>query len=374
MNAYTLVDTPVRKKLEEMLKTWKEPVPGSMDTRPVFPVDVTRPIENALIKARTAAVQLQQQQSRTQTGRVSVPPRATPTPPGVPPLAQGYSLRAGVNGSSMASHLAQVRRRGHRLASVEPDHHLKSQSSHQALPAQPIAVSYPKHDARHPVQPSLDALNHDISNLIAAARTEFAAHPYDHSVQQRLKALLDLQSILQSQTLPPDQLDLIKGQVAQLSRATRPPRSPVPAPSAPIVPPLQAPAPLAQPPPSLHSLFPPNALAALLASVPTAQQSPPTPTPAPPQPTLPVSQPPSLFNLIPTGTAPGVNHAPPQAPGESPLLASLRAAGMLPPLPPAVTATATPAARWGRGPWEGPVRWSSPSPARSCASTRAPVR
>lgn len=64
MNAYTLVDSQTRKKLDEMLKTWKEPVPGSLDTRPVFPVEITRSIENALIKARTAA--LQQQQARSQ--------------------------------------------------------------------------------------------------------------------------------------------------------------------------------------------------------------------------------------------------------------------------------------------------------------------
>lgn len=87
MNAYTLVDAPIRKKLEEMLKTWKEPVPGSLDTRPVFPVDVTRSIENALIKARTAAVHLHQQQARNLQGRVAGPLRGTPTPPpGTPGL------------------------------------------------------------------------------------------------------------------------------------------------------------------------------------------------------------------------------------------------------------------------------------------------
>lgn len=86
MNAYTLVDSQTRKKLDEMLKTWKEPVPGSLDTRPVFPPEITRSIESALIKARTAA--LQQQQARTQQdilarGRVGTPPawNSTPTPP-----------------------------------------------------------------------------------------------------------------------------------------------------------------------------------------------------------------------------------------------------------------------------------------------------
>jgi pre-mRNA cleavage complex 2 protein Pcf11 len=89
MEAYALVDNMTRRKMEEMLKTWKEPVPGSIDIRPVFPIEVTRPIENALIKARTSAIQQQQEYARSQQqslnrGRpvmVSDPYRNTPTPP-----------------------------------------------------------------------------------------------------------------------------------------------------------------------------------------------------------------------------------------------------------------------------------------------------
>lgn len=90
MDAYTLVDGPTRKAMEGMLKTWKEPVPGSIDTRPVFSPDVTRAIENALIKARTVAIQHQQSQARSQRqslsggpvrGSPGIPWRETPTPP-----------------------------------------------------------------------------------------------------------------------------------------------------------------------------------------------------------------------------------------------------------------------------------------------------
>jgi pre-mRNA cleavage complex 2 protein Pcf11 len=59
MDAYTLMDMPTRKAMEGLLKTWKQPVPESMDTRPVFPSEVTRDIENALIKYRTVAIQQQ---------------------------------------------------------------------------------------------------------------------------------------------------------------------------------------------------------------------------------------------------------------------------------------------------------------------------
>jgi len=75
MDAYTLVDGQTRKSMEAMLKTWKEPIFGSMEVRPVFPIDTTRRIENALIKARTAFVQQQQQQSRTQRQFHPLPPR-----------------------------------------------------------------------------------------------------------------------------------------------------------------------------------------------------------------------------------------------------------------------------------------------------------
>lgn len=112
MNAYSLVNNQVRKKLDEMLKTWKEPVPGSLDPRPVFPVETTRPIENALIKARTLAVQQQQQQAKSQQEMINrsrptaTPPvswRNTPTPPQVngryaPPSAQGYNSHLMQNG------------------------------------------------------------------------------------------------------------------------------------------------------------------------------------------------------------------------------------------------------------------------------------
>lgn len=89
MNAYTLVDTQTRRKLDEMLKTWKEPVPGSLDTRPVFPSDITRNIETALIRARTAAIQRDQPQINrargggTPTGWTNspTPPQGMPRPP-----------------------------------------------------------------------------------------------------------------------------------------------------------------------------------------------------------------------------------------------------------------------------------------------------
>ena len=85
MNAYTLVDGNVRKKLDETLKTWREPVPGSLSTTPVFRLDITQRVVDALSKARLAAQQTRNQQMPLMASRMAVaqaqPFRNTPTPP-----------------------------------------------------------------------------------------------------------------------------------------------------------------------------------------------------------------------------------------------------------------------------------------------------
>ena len=352
MNAYTLVDNQIRKKLDEMLKTWKEPVPGSLDTRPVFPVEVTRTIENALIKARTAAVQLQQQQAKSQqeilargrpTATPPVPWRNTPTPP------QTVSRRPGMSMVQSNGQQYGTNGLGHSYSNqqVHPDpstHVYLQQLTASCKPTRPAyPVQYSAQPAAPPVQAPylqtplynqasqsygyLDSLNKDIASLISSARTEFATNPFDQGIQQRLKALLDLQSILQTQSLPPDQLQMIRDQVAQLSSTAQSSVS-----HAAPLPPQPT---LQQQEPNLSSLFAPNALAELLASTANRQQ----PTPPPPQHALPVRPvqtplPPAPPSATPTATT-----------GESSLLASLRAAGMLPPLsstptlPPALPAS-----------------------------------
>jgi len=87
MGAYAKVDNNTRRKMEEMLRTWREPVPGSISTKPVFPREFVVPIENALVDVRNKTLQAMQssygQQQLLQRGR-SGPPvnnRDTPTPP-----------------------------------------------------------------------------------------------------------------------------------------------------------------------------------------------------------------------------------------------------------------------------------------------------
>ncbi|KAF3912897.1 hypothetical protein AA313_de0207361 [Arthrobotrys entomopaga] len=116
MDSYSLVEAPVRRKLEEMLQTWKQPVPGATSSNPLFPAETTRKIDNALIKARTAAVQQQQKQMKQDSARFGIAQpvvaaganagtyRSTPTPPTLvnghgqsgpfgPPAPQNFDAR-----------------------------------------------------------------------------------------------------------------------------------------------------------------------------------------------------------------------------------------------------------------------------------------
>ncbi|KAJ5584124.1 mRNA cleavage factor complex component Pcf11 [Penicillium hispanicum] len=283
MNAYTLVDSQTRRKLDEMLKTWKEPVPGSLDTRPVFPPDITRNIENALIKARTAAIQQQQARGQPEIlnrGRGSATPTGwtnSPTPPqGMPrPPSNQPFLHNGPG----------------------------------------FGTSTPPQGYRSEMD--LGSLNRDLEALISSARNDFANSPFDPTYQQRLKALLDLQRILQQQQLTQDQLKLVRDQVSALAAIQ-------PAPSTqnitPNFPAASAPAPVSTPPTQsasqpLQQLLNPGTLAELIKATAVRQQ--PTPPPQIPNVLPPVPQAPSA-----SSTQPPV--------AENPLIAALRSRGLLP--------------------------------------------
>ncbi|KAL4928249.1 putative mRNA cleavage factor complex component Pcf11 [Aspergillus undulatus] len=292
MNAYTLVDSQTRRKLDEMLKTWKEPVPGSLDTRPVFPPDITRSIESALIKARTAA--LQQQQARGpqdvfNRGRVGTP--GWPNTPTPPQNAARYPL---------------------------PPNPLQGQRPGPAN-GYPIGESIPVRSTPTPQlqaqEVDLASLNRDVVVLIDAARSEFANNPLDPSVQQRLKALLDLQGIMQRQELTQEQLKLVRDQVSALApkpaiQAAQPAPSHIPITSAPTTATPPATQSFSQP---LQQLLNPGTLAELIKATAARQQ----PTPPPQIPVLP-QMPVSNTPQMPTSGA------------ENPLVAALRAKGLLP--------------------------------------------
>lgn len=178
-----------------------------------------------------------------------------------------------------------------------------------------------------------DSLYQDIENLVSSSTAEFTRNPWDPSIRVRLKALLDLQAILKSQQLPPHQLQAVRDQVTQLQRvSSNPIPAPVPAP-APIMnpyatapsshaaysPPIQ----VAYQPATPPVLLPPaGTLADLLAVAARAKQ---TPVSVPTNAQIPLRQP----QLPPPQQSPHVQPA--STGGADSLLASLRAAGLIPP-------------------------------------------
>ena len=381
MDAYTAVNEPVRRKLDEMLKTWKEPVPGSIETRSVFPIENIRPIENALIKARTAAVQQQQEQMRRQhelltRGRPTATPptgwRSTATPPTAInryPPPHGYVPSVPLNGAqpvrmqSPSQYLSLTTTQTPRSAFVPSP----IQSSPSALSLQQISNHsqpyIPPVVELQPTQQDLTSLHRDLQNLIEAAKAEWANNLSDTSIQNRLQNLLNLQQILQTQQLPLDQLIMVRNQVSQLSASSQPslpvrqvvsslenaktlpqgttaqfttflqaqapqtPLPPTPIPNSVVVPQAtmpRIPSPAAQPNLDLSSLLASNNLASILASASKPQHQP---------------EYSKVSSNAENGSALGPVYstsaaAPPSAAvsGDS-LMASLRAAGILPNAP-----------------------------------------
>ncbi|KAJ8131703.1 hypothetical protein O1611_g1924 [Lasiodiplodia mahajangana] len=342
MDAYAMVDMATRRKLEEMLKTWKEPVPGSIDTRPVFPPEVVRPIENALIKVRTTTLQQDQERMRNQQqlygrGRPGqgMPYRETPTPPGArPPQVHTYygqqPLTQHPNGISYSQ---PTQTPPITYQSQPPTMNTVSRSTPQ--PPSSSAFQPPHMGGYGSAQRgiSIDALNDDIQRLTAAFKARLAQNPHDPIIQTKFKALMDLQTILQTQDLPQEQLVLVKNQIADLAVNMRAPPAQTSTPVSLPNPVAVAPPPVAAPKVSLDSLFGSGALAAIMARNSVITQ---VPTPQPPVAPVPIrSPPPPRVEAQKASSTP----ADPMA-----LMNMLRQAGMLPPATPATGATPVPSA------------------------------
>ncbi|KAI4153992.1 MAG: hypothetical protein L6R39_001469 [Caloplaca ligustica] len=336
MGAYSLSPPHIRKKLDEMFKTWKEPVPGSTDMRPVFPSEKTRPIETTLIRFRTLAAQQQhRQQGPPMPPYNSVNPSypSYPTVPqqpqwqntGTPPQSNGLYGPPNVQ--------AYPQSNGYQQRPPYPQYNQPPLQPQLTPPTYQLPYQPPTPYASQP-SPAQDmaALHRDIDDLISTTKHQFAARHWDTDLQTKLKALLDLQSIMKSQQLPPNQIQAVRDQVSQLAQTTQPapalPPAPMPLPNpvpTPVPPTYPAPSPLpsSQPSADLQSLISSNALADILASAARAKQTTPIPS------TLP-NVPPPQYSPETASQAPP-NPAPTPSSSTTSLLANLHALGMLAP-------------------------------------------
>ncbi|KAI6863412.1 hypothetical protein KC334_g20489, partial [Hortaea werneckii] len=193
MEAYRLVDQGTRRAMDGLLKTWKEPVPGSLDTRPVFPPEAVRPIENAMIQLRTA-LQKQRQGQPQLAGH-----RNTPTPPQF-------------NGQFGPPLHHQQMYYGHPSQQPTPQQH-----AFQQMYPQPSSTPQQYPLPHTPVQsPPVDVqtLKSDISSLLERVKAKFATSPYDKEIQTQLNAVIQLKQIVESGMVPAQQLHQVRDTVS----------------------------------------------------------------------------------------------------------------------------------------------------------------
>lgn len=303
MAAYVVVDHQIRRKLEEMLQTWKLPLPGAVTAQPVFPVEVTMKIDQILAKARIAGMQPSQYGHLQTQQPIRIQPQAQPVyPQQIPnPQMTAYPQRQAMQNNYYGS-------------------------NPQPLTAQPQipprSTFSPSNGVQALLQPqsNLDSLRHDLSALIEAAKADWSRNMADTSIVNHLKALLDLDHIMSTQVLGPEQYVAIRDRITSLARS---PSSQAtvsnggqhvmqPMGSNMMNPPEQR--------PTLDSLLGAGNIAALLAS---ANGRGPNPTPPPPISALPfqTSQPPFDPSNAAT-SSPMVNSA-------AALLEAFKAAGVV---------------------------------------------
>jgi len=202
MDAYTLVDPTLRRKMEELLTTWKEPPPTGIYSTPVFPIESTRKIENALLRAKTLALQLEQRRQREMAASGLAPFQNTPPLP-------NYPVYAGWNGN-------QVR--------------ASDFSDSMAHSFQNMVNAYPPTAAPPPqMGPSnQDILLGEIRNLLTIVANKLILNPADEESTRQAAALNQLQNILQNSALPYEQVESVRQQLAALPIVQTPPPPPIP--------------------------------------------------------------------------------------------------------------------------------------------------
>jgi pre-mRNA cleavage complex 2 protein Pcf11 len=188
----------------------------------------------------------------------------------------------------------------------------------------------PQYGASPPSSVDLAALYRDIDDLIVDAKIDCASHPMDQAARTKLSSLQSLKNIVEMGKLSEKDLQDVRVSVSeQMAQRAMPPRptpppvsTPVPMSSTPL--PYSVPMAIPQAPPSstTPSFINSNSLAELIRATANHNQ----PTPPPPLPSLPFQ--PQLTNTPPANN---VTPAPPAA--ENPLIAQLRASGLLPATP-----------------------------------------
>lgn len=324
-----MVDINTRKKLEELLHTWKMPPTGAALSAPVFPVEITRKIDTALLKAKTAAMNLQQRQARQQQQKMGGPAYSSPhMQHSVPSISGGMGM--GRDGYGGYGQREMVRKTDCSNTGCSLSYTFSGLQPIMPTPPPPMPygmpMGFPPFGANIgqglPFVDSVTTLKNDISNMIDVVTKRSQENPYDSDLRTKRSALIELRKIVETERLPAEQITQIR---EQLSNMQFPPPPVMPTPPPPPPPPMP-----------FGNQFHPNNLADLLTS---ALQGPSSNLPnvsAPPFPPLPPPPPPPanllalLASTAPQQTSTTATAGPPSSGGDaSSLIASLMQAGLL---------------------------------------------
>lgn len=347
MDTYSLVDGATRKEMEALLKSWKLPTPLSRDTRPVLPGEITRDIENALIKFRTVTFQQQQQQARYmrdrpgQMGPASVHGyRDNPGQTNMMQMQLSAGMNSNVNPAEMAQHMQSQPQRigtptlpfGQRIQTPP----IRSPTTRAAFPVtqtppQPqnnvagystalVATATPHEVVTKP------QLQNEVREILTSANLQKVFDPSDGRTSELIQTLETLRQILDSKEFDQRALESMKSELSKISKQVHSRLTGLLNPTGGLVPGV------APQTTSAASLLPP-ALPTTYSTMPPAQSTPlplvpgPPNVPALPTPSTPVSA--LIGALKPQNSAPS-NPAPSQSTTPQPsLLDQLKAAGLL---------------------------------------------
>jgi pre-mRNA cleavage complex 2 protein Pcf11 len=370
-DAFTVVDANTRRAMDELFRSWKQPVPESRDPRPVFPVEVTQRIDTALDRFRGVAEKHRQEeeQARMQKMQRQMPSRyppnlqqgRTPTPTG------GYSYQpppiVGQNSNPNSQEIAAMMSSFQPSSTPQYPPAVRSPAPMPAIRHGHMPQGYPPPLQNNPAMPyvytapppptmshqaRLDKLRADVQGLIERARAHLARYPYDQEKFKLLGNLQNLKTVVDGGALVLSQIQSTELVVANIGRDLGPP--PV---AAPQQPPQFNPALIqsilagATSQPTPPQPYPHQGYAPPPPAVSTPQYAHATPSPVGPQSAPPVNMAHIMSLLQPAApnsanTTPQVQAATPAQPS---LLDTLRAAGLLggtPTIPPAETTSYAP--------------------------------
>jgi pre-mRNA cleavage complex 2 protein Pcf11 len=334
MGAYRHVGERLRKDLEVVLWTWKEPPQGSRDPRPVLPLEVTSNIENDVIKFRTIASQHQQQQLRPMPGRPGYyRDSPTPTPmnmlPGVgharPPMMNGPP-----NPVDVAELMASLQQRTSTPTNQIPSQYQPPPAirSPLSIPAVPVAQSVPQFSQNPPeyrlpyqaLPPTITQpeLQQEVRYILQKATIQRMLEPNNVDLQQLIPTLESLKLMLDSEQFEVAPLLQMQAELDKINNRIQSQLSSVLGKS-----PLNNQQTLPFQPPGSTSGYP------RISTPPHLQYA---PLPAGPQipPKFDIA---SLLSVIQTPPTALPNPATSNLPADNALLSQLRAAGLLPSTP-----------------------------------------